>query len=41
MKKLPYYDFPGNVIIRLLVGLIFILVYGAGKFSADSKLFSN
>jgi uncharacterized membrane protein YphA (DoxX/SURF4 family) len=43
MKKLPYYDFPGNIIIRLLVGLVFLsegiqkylfpVADGAGRFA--------
>lgn len=43
MKKLPYYDFPGNIIIRLLVGLVFFsegiqkflfpIADGAGRFA--------
>ena len=43
MKKLPYYDFPGNIIIRLMVGLVFLsegiqkflfpIVDGAGRFA--------
>jgi uncharacterized membrane protein YphA (DoxX/SURF4 family) len=43
MKKLPYYDFPGNIIVRLLVGLVFFsegvqkflfpVADGAGRFT--------
>jgi len=43
MKKLPYYQFGGNIIIRLLVGLVFLsegiqkflfpIIYGAGRFA--------
>lgn len=43
MKRLPYYDFPCNIIIRLLVGLVFFsegiqkflfpIADGAGRFA--------
>jgi putative oxidoreductase len=49
MKKLPYYDFPGNIIIRLLVGLVFLsegiqkflfpIVDGAGRFAKIGILY--
>ncbi|TWJ03333.1 putative membrane protein YphA (DoxX/SURF4 family) [Mucilaginibacter frigoritolerans] len=31
----------GRADFCMLMGLIFLLIYGAGKFSADSKLFGN
>lgn len=31
----------GRADFSMLMGLIFLLIYGAGKFSADSKLFSK
>ena len=41
MKKLPFYDFQGNVIIRTMVGPVFLPVYGAGRYSVDGRIMKD